>query len=255
MRAKKIVTLAVGLMSTALVLGVGSRANASTLQLNFTDILGGSQSGSGVTTATTLGATTLTQNTPFLFQGTFDTTTGNLDPSGDYLYPITSFTMSFDVNSGGSIYTSTGATTYTGGPASLNVLLADPAVTAGAGYGLGISDSNGSGGWWVADTHPNAIMFGYNTATPALNVSAPTPTVFTDPFFFCYSTVLNIPLVGVPGGLQLNDGPNGYAVVYPQYNPNVTASLAAPVVTTPEPATLSVLGLGGLLLLRRRNRS
>lgn len=232
--------LAVGLAIVAVVLGMGVRSHAAPIMLTFSGHLGGSESGSGVSNATTLGGVPLTQNTAFTFNAWFDTTTGFTSPYGDDLYPMTSFTMLI------------GETTYTGIPsANLNVMLSDPSVTGGWGwgYGVGIADANGSGDWYNADTHPNAIMYGYTVATPSLDTSAPTPTDFSSPHFFAYSTVINIPLVGVTGGLQLNDGANGYAVVYPQYDNTVTAALI------PEPASMALFGLlGGAILLRRRLR-
>lgn len=237
---KKFSKLAVVLMSTSLVLGAGSRARADLIQLSFSDLLAGYNTGGmSIETSSTLGGVKIPDSVPFTFSAWFDTTKRFTSPWGDDLYPMESFTMTIDK----TVYT--GIVTNT-----LNVMLSSPSVVGGY-YGLGIADADGSGNWYNADTQPNAMIFIYSTATPSLNTAAPTPSVFTDPYFFCYSTYMNIPLVGVEGGLQLNNGPNGYAVTYPQYNPGVTASLSA----IPEPGSLALIGLfGGASLLWRRIR-
>lgn len=236
-------------MGVALALAAGIQMHAAPLQLSFSDILAG-YPGPGISAPTTLGGVTIAENTPFTFDAWFDTTNGFTSQWGDNLYPMTSFTLTL----GGTTFNGT----YTGIPTpALNVLLTPPTVTNYDGYyGIGISGTDGSGNWWNADTQPTAMFFGWQTTTPTLNTASPSESVFSNPLFICYSAPLNIPLVGVTGGLQINDGANGYAVVYPQYAGAATqGALIAPV---PEPTTLALAacgGLGGLLGVRRWRRA
>lgn len=240
---KRFRRLATVFLGAVVALCSGIRVHAAPLQLSFSDILAG-YPGPGIQSPTTLGGTTIAVDTPFTFNAWFDTSTGFLSQWGDNLYPMTSFTMTI------------GGTTYTGIPTpSLNVLLTSPTVTNYDGYyGVGISGTDGSGNWWGADVYPtNTLFFGWQTASPVLNTAAPTETVFSNPLFLCYSSPMNIPLVGVPGGLQISDAGGGYAVVYPQYAGSATAA-----ALVPEPATLSLAGLatiGGMLgVYRLRKR-
>jgi hypothetical protein len=171
---------------------------------------------------TTLGGVALGADTGFSIQAEFDPTTNVFPNTGIGIFAVTNFTIDI-----------AGKGVFTGIPtADLNVLLIDPSGIDNQYLG-GLSNSDGTLGF---DAH-------FNTATPPFNAKTPTPSTLSDFTGNGQLFPYNISLVGVSGGLVVNDLGNAIPTV---------ALVAASAV--PEPSSLALAGtaaLAGLGLLTR----
>ncbi len=170
---------------------------------------------------TTLDGVALGGDTAFSIAATF-----NADPSANQItsvvgagsYSVTALTL-----------TLAGHGTYAGIPsAGLNVVLLD---TNGAGhYAAGLADLSGGTGFFDV----------FGSTTPALDAHAPSATTFVGFLVPSDTFPYTIGLVGIPGGLVINDLGGDI----------LTASITA----VPEPAEYAAvagLGLGVFALVRR----
>jgi hypothetical protein len=204
-------TLAALLFSIA-----GAPAQAGLLVLDF----------QGVTsTSSSLGSTPITPGTSYEVQATFDTATGTFYPNvKQYSYLPTSITATV----GGTSYTVTD-------PGDFFVVLVGPINPQFPGLYLAGLLNNLDLSFFAPD---------YTTATPSLDISAPTPTVFSG-YHGSLRHELNFSTTA--GSLSLD------------YDPTVGINTSIiGVSTVPEPSSLLMTSVGGLMALgiwRRRRRA
>ncbi len=157
-----------------LVVGIGSRAEAELLVLDYVSLLGPGD---------TLGGIAFGADVPVSGEAVFNTTMGVSITQGVELFPVVSGTI--EISGYGS---------YTVVPnPNLNIAIADPSAGLG-GYGVAVGNSTGTAGF--------AALYG--SVSDSFSASAPTPSNFSDYLggenLFPYT----IPLVGVAGGLVLD---------------------------------------------------
>jgi hypothetical protein len=196
-------------------LGLATAAPAGTLTLHMTGYFG---------PATTLDGVPLGANTPYDLHALFDSTAA-IGPESSSLFPITSLSITV------------GDTPYTALPVpSLKVHL----LTFVGAYAVGLHDPVVNAGFYGM----------FDGAEPAFSVSAPTPSVLTDPIWSLVWPGLAISLADGAGDLVVND-----VTWYPETDFPFTAELTA----VPEPGQwammgVTLLGASGLMLRQRRSK-
>ena len=161
---------------------------------------------------TTLGGIALGANTAFTLQAVGDAASVHTVLPGLDTYAITSLTISI-----------AGKGTFVGIPDSnTNIFLADLTLDMNEPFfQVGLVNSMTTRGFGGA----------FATATPAYSASAPISSSLTNFLFSTVQPSYQISLVGVTGGLVVNDMGGG-------------AQTASIQVSVPEPASLAMLGIG-----------
>ena len=187
-----------------------AHADATPLTLNYSGVFAGDS---------TVGGSPIPNGTPLSFEAVFDSTT---DASSDPGVGVFEAIVTFHI----------GAATYTSDPAGdVSVQLTDPTgnLQGFSAAGLGNSGSN--------------FIGVFQTTTPAFDADAPAPTVFSGFVGPNFTLPFVVPLLGVPGGLVINDLSLGETA-------EITSGTAVP-----EPTSLLLFGSGALgVLVRMRRR-
>jgi len=194
----------------AALLAAPAASYAELLQLESTGVFG---------STTTLGGTALVADTPYSFRAVFDSTK-NRNPivaeKGAGYFAALEFAITIE-----------GHGQFTDIPSDdLNVVLLDPS------YHLGIN----AAGLLSADGQ-RFFLDSYEKVQPAFDARSPVPTVFLDYLSTVPSFPYQVPLVGINGGLVINDLGSG--------------ARTAIVTAVPEPAT-PVLALVGFAVFAWR---
>ena len=189
-----------------------AHADATPLTLNYSGVFAGSS---------TVGGSLILNGTPFSFEAVFDSTTDALlDPGVGSFDAVVTFHI--------------GAATYTSDPAGdVSVQLTDPTGNLQGFSAAGLGNAAGTPGFLGV----------FQTTTPAFDADAPVPTVFSGFAGPNFTLPFVVPLLGVPGGLVIND------LVSLGETAEITA---APAV--PEPTSLLLFGSGALGVLARMRR-
>ena len=200
---RKLVLLGVSLAT--LGGGMAAPAKAYTLDLVY----------SGLTFISDINGTPIPDGTPFTLDATFDTAISGMIAPGEVEYLVSAVTATV----GGVTYTETM-------PGNDFVLLVDSTNTSIPGVYLPALVTFGMG---------EAFIPGYQTATPPLDATAPTPTVFSN---YLGSLGITASITTASGVLDL------------AYDP--TIGVSAEIL--PEPSGLAILGfaLAGMATARRR---